>query len=129
MFVGFEGTADRLVPFGGGRAIGPSGGREAVAAETTAADWAGANGCSAPPTVEALAGVHGDFAVDRLSWTQQARRPVILYRIAGGGHGWPIGPQYMPWVLVGRTARHLDAIGILLEFARAERRADERPVD
>jgi len=140
----FEGTADRLVPFNGGAGTGPlgwmarrrsrrllvdPGRREAVAALTTAADWAGANGCSAEPPIEALAAVQGDLAVDRLSWTRPGCRPVIVYRIQSGGHGWPGGPQYVPAVLVGTIARHLDATGILLDFVGSAIRADGRPID
>jgi poly(3-hydroxybutyrate) depolymerase len=70
---------------------------------------AGANGCSPVPTVETLAAHHADLSTDRLSWTGQGCRPVILYKIAGGGHGWPGGPQCMPAVLVRPIARSLNA--------------------
>jgi len=39
---------------------------------------------------------------------------VVVYRIQGGGHGWPGGPQYLPARVVGLIPRHLDATGILL---------------
>jgi hypothetical protein len=74
----------------------------------------------APPSLEALPRLAGDLAVDRLSWTAPGRRPVVVYRTAGGGHGWPSGPQYLPARFAGRMARHLDATGILLDFARAQ---------
>jgi len=41
---------------------------------------------------------------------------VVLYRIEGGGHGWPGGPQYLRAPVIGRIPRHLDATGILLEM-------------
>jgi polyhydroxybutyrate depolymerase len=131
----FEGTADPLVPYRGGTGTGPlawmarrhtqrvlatSDGREAVAAEVVAADWAAVNGCSADPSVEPVPGAPGDLPVDRLTWTAPGCRPVVLYRIRGGGHAWPAGPQYMPARLVGPVARHLDATGILLAMARDE---------
>ncbi len=131
----FEGTADPLVPYAGGPSTGPLGwivrwrarrllvdsdGREVVAAETVAADWAGANGSNALPRIERMTAAPGDLAVDRLSWTEEGRRPVVLYKIAGGGHGWPGGPQYMPAFSIGKISRHLDATGILLDFARGE---------
>ncbi len=42
--------------------------------------------------------------------------PVVLYRIEGGGHGWPGGPQYLPARVIGRVPRHLDASEILLDM-------------
>ena len=40
--------------------------------------------------------------------------PVVVYRLEGGGHGWPGGPRYLPARVVGLIPRHLDATGILL---------------
>jgi len=128
-----EGTRDRLVPYAGGRPSGPtawiarrrarrslvgSAGRNVVAVDTLTADWAAANGCSAPPMSEAVKGEPGSLAVNRRTWTAGGRARVILYAVDGGGHGWPGGPQYMPALLVGRIDPSLDATGILLEFAR-----------
>jgi len=45
--------------------------------------------------------------------------PVVLYRIEGGGHGWPGGPQYLPARVIGRVPRHLDASEILLDMVTA----------
>ena len=42
---------------------------------------------------------------------------MVLYRIEGGGHGWPGGPQYC--LLIGRVPRHLDASEILLDMVTA----------
>jgi polyhydroxybutyrate depolymerase len=132
----FEGTADPMVPYTGGRATGPmawmarrrarrlligAGGREAVAAEVIASDWAAANGCASVAVVERLPRVIEDeLPVDRLSWTAAGRPPVMLFKIVGGGHGWPGGPQYMPARLVGRVVQHLDATAILLDFVGDE---------
>jgi len=128
-----EGTADPLVPYRGGRGAGPMGwmarrrarrlliepgGREAVAAEVVAADWAAANGCPSEPSVEPAPGAPGGLPVELLRWTAPGQPPVELYRIAGGGHGWPGGPQYAPARLVGRIDDRLDATGIVLDFAR-----------
>ena len=127
-----EGTRDPMVRYAGGRASGPLGwmarrrarryllhsdGRDVVAVETLTADWAATNGCSPVPSTEPLPGDPGELQVNRLSWTALGHAPVVLYRIEGGGHGWPGGPQYMPAMVVGRVARRLDATGILLDFA------------
>jgi poly(3-hydroxybutyrate) depolymerase len=44
--------------------------------------------------------------------------PVVLYRIEGGGHGWPGGPQYAPARVIGPVPRDLDATAILLDMVR-----------
>ena len=126
------GTADPMLPWNGGRGIGPlawmgrrrarrlllePGRREAVAPKVLAADWAAVNGCAAAPAKEPAA--DGEFPVERLTWSAPGRPPVVLYRIVGGGHGWPGGPQYLPAALVGRIPRQLDATSIALDFARS----------
>jgi hypothetical protein len=47
---------------------------------------------------------------------------VVLYRIEGGGHGWPGGPRYLPAGSSAPSPRHLDATGILLEMVTGDRR-------
>jgi polyhydroxybutyrate depolymerase len=128
-----EGTADPLVPYSGGRATGPMGwmarrrvrrlliepgAREVVAAEVVAADWAAANGGPTEPSSEPMPGAPGALPVERLRWAAPGRPAVELYRIIGGGHGWPGGPQYVPARLIGRIDGRLDATGIVLDFAR-----------
>ena len=34
---------------------------------------------------------------------------VILYKIIGGGHTWPGGPQYLPKFIIGKVSREFDA--------------------
>jgi len=46
----------------------------------------------------------------------RACSPVVLYRIEGGGHGWPGDPQYLPARVIGRISRRLDATKILLDM-------------
>jgi polyhydroxybutyrate depolymerase len=84
-----------------------------------ARDWAAGNGIDGEPTVEHLTAVAGDLPVTRLTWSAPGCPPVVLYRIEGGGHGWPGGPQYLPAGVIGRIPRHLDATGILLEMVKA----------
>jgi polyhydroxybutyrate depolymerase len=143
-FLAFHGTADPLVPYGGGP-IGPLGrlaervsGRKpawtgrgmAAPIEDVAADWAQAlpRSAAAPPPragvlrpvphTERVGGPPGDLGVERLSWPSPDGAPAgaVLYRIEGGGHTWPGGAAYLPARIVGPVARHLDATGILLDF-------------
>jgi polyhydroxybutyrate depolymerase len=122
----FAGTADPLIPYGGGpigplgrivqrRAGGTSDRGIAVPAEVVAGDWAAANGLPAAPTIDGLRADPGELPVTRLTWSTRGRKPVVLYRIDGGGHTWPGGPQYLPERLVGPTTRSVDATAILLD--------------
>jgi polyhydroxybutyrate depolymerase len=131
------GTGDRMVPYGGGplRARGMVGRtlrrraarhgdlpseRRVVPVETVARDWAAGNGIGAGPAVSQLPVVAGDPPVTRLTWSAPGCLPVVLYRIEGGGHGWPGGPQFLPARVVGPIPRHLDATGILLAMVRPD---------
>ena len=122
------GTADPHVPYEGGRGRGfmawvarrralrvllHAEGREVVAAETLATDWAAVNGCPLEPHVEQLP----DQAADRMTWLAPGHRPVVIYRLIGAGHGWPGSRQYAPAWLVGRIPQGFDATAVALDFA------------
>lgn len=123
------GTADPQMPYRGGRSRGliawvarrrarsvlrHAEGREVVAVETLAADWAAVNGCPIEPGVEHL---DGPQPADRITWSKPGHRPVVLYRLVGAGHGWPGSRQYAPAWLVGRIPQGFDATAVALEFA------------
>lgn len=132
------GTGDRTAPYGGGQLSrrGLSGlvlkrrgarhgelpGEDLVAgAETVACDWAAGNGIGSGPAIEELPVRPGELLVTQKTWAAPGCRPVVLYRIDGGGHGWPGGPQFLPVRVIGPITRHLDATGILLDMAERER--------
>jgi|HubBroStandDraft_1064217.scaffolds.fasta_scaffold19434_3 polyhydroxybutyrate depolymerase len=134
------GTADPVAPYDGGpprgvmaslarrrvrRRFGEPRWGPLVAVEEVVADWVAGNGCSPDPIVDEMAVPTGAPAVTRLSWSGPDAPGVTLYRIEGGGHGWPGGPQYAPAFLVGRISRGLDATGIVLEAARQAAGLDE----
>jgi polyhydroxybutyrate depolymerase len=73
----------------------------------------------ADPAVSQLPVAAGDPPVTRLTWSAPGGPPVVLYRIEGGGHGWPGGPQFLPARAIGAIPRQLDATGILLEMVTA----------
>jgi poly(3-hydroxybutyrate) depolymerase len=109
------GTGDRVIPYQGGRlarrgVAGMLGRRRAIrhgelpgedsvaSAVDVAADWAAGNGIApgTEPLVEELPGDRLDLPVTRTTWTAPGCRPVTLYRINGGGHGWPSAAQQAP---------------------------------
>jgi polyhydroxybutyrate depolymerase len=127
------GTGDRAVNYDGGPLRAPGVGgwllrhraarhgdlaseRRVVPIETVARDWAAGNEIGGDPVAERLAAAPGDPPVTRLTWSASGCPPVVLYRIEGGGHGWPGGPQFRPTRAIGPIPRHLDATGILLQM-------------
>ena len=142
------GTGDPAAPYEGGQLTrrGLSGlllkrraakrgeelpGEDIVAsAEAVVADWAAGNGIAvdgitvtgsiARPSIEELPAAPGDLPVTRKTWAKPGCHPVTLYRIDGGGPGWPGGPQFTPARATGKAAKHLDATGLLLDMAGRE---------
>jgi polyhydroxybutyrate depolymerase len=128
------GTGDPMLPYEGGAARGPlaratmkdvgevlldASDHDSVAPEQLMADWVAANGCQTTPLVEPLAPTAEHFPVVRLAWAPQTPggASVELYRIDGGGHGWPNARQYLPARMIGRIPQGFDATGIVLRFA------------
>lgn len=131
------GTGDRTTPYDGGpltrrglagrarkrRAVrhGELPGEDVVAgAETVATDWASGNGIRSRPAVSKLPAQQGDPPVTRMTWAAPGCHRVQLYRIDGGGHGWPGSQQYLPARITGPIPRYLDATGMLLAMARRQ---------
>src|SRR6185437_14169011 len=141
------GTSDPTAPFDGGRLTrrgftghiskrravkhGELPGEDLVAgAEEVVSDWAAGNGISiggitvtgsiARPAIEELPSAPDDLPVTRKTWTRPGCHPATLYRIDGGGHGWPGGPQFMPSRVIGSIPKQLDATGLLLDMAARE---------
>jgi polyhydroxybutyrate depolymerase len=110
----FNGTADRLVPYEGGRVGLFNLGGAVWGAEWTAGFLADSNRCAPEPTSEDA--VFGRASVTRLTWTGCARNATVtLYRMNGAGHTVP-GRRRL---LSGMRADELSAAEtILAAFAR-----------
>jgi polyhydroxybutyrate depolymerase len=91
-----------------------------VGAEALMINWAGVNGITVAPAIRELDVPSGDLPVTRKTWSKPGAQPVTLYRVNGGGHGWPGGPQFPPARVIGPVSRHLDATGLLLDMAKRE---------
>ena len=101
-----------------------------LGAETVVADWATGNGitvsgltgigAAARPVIEELPAAPGGRPVTRKTWARPGCHPATLYRIDGGGHGWPGGPRLSQAPGTGAGPRQLDATGLLLDMAERE---------
>src|SRR3984885_3512885 len=131
------GTGDRTAPYEGGRLTrrGLSGrtlrrravrhgelpGEDiVVGAEALMINWAGVNGITMAPAIRELDVPSGDLPVTRKTWSKPGARPVTLYRVNGGGHGWAGGPPVLPGRGIGPLRRRLGGDGVLLDMAERE---------
>jgi polyhydroxybutyrate depolymerase len=83
-------------------------------------NWLTGTGSMVLPKIEELPAPPHDLTVTRKAWTRPGCHPATLYRIDGGGHGWPGGPQFLPARVIGPVTRQLDATGLLLDMAERE---------
>lgn len=116
----FHGTVDPLVPFS--TVPGP------IAA------WAARNGCD-PAPVETPAGGDDVATIARVTYACEGgdAAPVELYRIDGGGHGWP-GSEFSKSLesteiapLFGYTTMEIDATALIWSFFEANPMPVEDP--
>lgn len=112
----FNGTADPLIPYGGG-GIGPLNlGGFVWATERTAAFMARANGCGFAPVVPDAS--TGQMSVTRLAWTGcNAQATVTLYRVNGGRHQVFGARRLLPAIFGGRGQEISAAETIMAAFA------------
>lgn len=117
-----NGTDDPVVPFKGGeiQAYGKVWGT-VRSTEETVKYWVERNGCNSAaiknesviPDTNKEDGSR--VSVEKYSGCKN-KTEVILYRIHGGGHTWPGGPQYLPVNIIGRTNCDFDATKDIWEF-------------
>ena len=113
-----QGTDDPLVPYGGGN-IRPGNRGKVLATEETVKLWVQADGCAAEEDVPDKDPNDG-CTVKRFTYGNgKDGAEVVLYRIKGGGHTWPGGPQYLSERLIGRVCRDLDGTAVIWEFFKA----------
>lgn len=111
--IAFHGTADPVVPYGGGKSwVAP---KEFPRVTTWAADWARRNRCDANP-IDSVIGAD----VIRREYMDCARdAAVVLYTVRGGGHTWPGGKGQPEWIL-GPASHSIDATSQMWAFFRGQ---------
>lgn len=107
--IAFHGTADPIVPYGGGKKWTSP--RPFPSVTMWAANWARRNRCGPNPGASTVA-----TDVTRLAYTDCADDATVeLYTVQGGGHSWPGGKPLPRW-MVGRTSRSVDATRLMWTF-------------
>ncbi len=112
-----NGTDDPVNPYRGGNSGRGRNGGIVMSTEATVAWFARLNGITTPPETMRLP--HRDDSdptwVEKTTWSEEGKLPVVLYAIHGGGH---VVPQ--PWYrypnIVGRQTKDLDAPAAIWEF-------------
>jgi polyhydroxybutyrate depolymerase len=114
--IAFHGTADPVVPYGGGPTpVGPD---VFPSVPAFTAEWARRNRCGPEPNKSTAAP-----DVTRIEYTACAdNADVVLYTVEGGGHQWP-GGRRLPEFLVGPYTGAIDATRVIWAFFREHRRA------
>jgi polyhydroxybutyrate depolymerase len=109
-----HGSADPIVPYGGGVVFGGRG--DAASVDSWAAFWVAQNAAAGPETV-ALAD-----DVSLRAWSGTSPRSVIAFlRVEEGGHTWPGSAANLPPILVGRTSP-FPASEVIWSFLSAQAR-------
>ena len=110
------GTADPLVPYGGGEVgtgLGLSRGT-VIGAERYVQDWLARDGLlNARPETMTLP---PDTTLTTYAVDAAAAPRITFYRVTGAGHTWPGGYQYLPAFIVGTTTRTFSASEVIVEF-------------
>jgi polyhydroxybutyrate depolymerase len=120
-----NGTADLLVPYGGGQLA--FGGGRVLSTNATLRLLRKINGCTGSAKVNRLPDVdrYDGSNVVITSWTNCASAaPVVLYRIEGGGHRIPSRSEGVPFVdtLLGRLNHDFDAADAMWSFFKGRTR-------
>lgn len=111
-----HGSADRIVGIDGSDFLTRR--KVSLSAREYCEWWAAQNGLPAAiPEIEELPDRDPDDAcrIERLTWPSRTA-PVIFYRIEGGGHTWPGGPDSQPTDLLGPITGDIDASEVLWQF-------------
>jgi len=121
--IAFHGTADTLVPFGGGRLGDPLSPVKPVypSVRSFTASWARRNGCAPSP-------VESRFTtdVDRIEYSGCAEgADVALYAVHRAGHVWPGGKPLPQW-RVGPNTDRVHATSLTWSFFRDHPRPESR---
>lgn len=111
-----NGRDDPLVPYDGG-AVSKSHG-SIVSTERAAQLWLAADGLHGDPKARSVAAKKaGDCGEQWRSWSGgKNASAVTVVALAGGGHTWPGGAQYLPQVIVGAVCPELDASRTIWDF-------------
>jgi polyhydroxybutyrate depolymerase len=110
-----HGDLDAFWPFAGGVGTGMDG--NAVAASVSIDGWLAKDGCSSTPQISLLPDLDasdGTHTEEYLYSECASGAQVILLKVIGGGHTWPLG--YSSWAGFGTVSHDFSANEVMLAF-------------
>ncbi len=115
-----NGTDDPLVPYDGGpvTVFEQERGR-VLSVEATLTLFAAANGCASRSRVETPDPAPQDGVTPEHEVYWNCRQPLELWRMIGGGHGWPGASQYLGERWIGVVAEAPAASALAMAFFQA----------
>ena len=120
-----NGTADKVVPYGGGTEHNLE--LSVLSVEDSAKAWARIDRCNEKPQKSKLP-EHDKGAmetrVDTYDGCQQ-NASVVLYSVKGAGNTWPGGEQYEPENTIGKTSQDFNANETMWTFLVSRKLADK----
>jgi polyhydroxybutyrate depolymerase len=117
-----HGTADPIVPYGGGTMTGRGGASDILAAPAMMDRWRQVDGCQDIPAQEVLPGGDGTETHRSTYSACSAGTAVVFMRVDGGGHTWPGAPEFLSAQIVGSTTHAFDASEATWQFFNAHAR-------
>jgi polyhydroxybutyrate depolymerase len=118
-----HGTADPVVPFGGGAMTGRGGDSNIVSAPALVERWRQVDGCRDIPAQDVLPDTGDGTVTTRFTSSAcSAGTTVESIRIDGGGHTWPNAPVFLSEQMVGATTHSFDASEASWQFFDAHAR-------
>jgi len=123
-----NGTGDPLAPYNGGdmSLMGKKGKLGTVISTVdTVKYWVKNNRCSSRPRKTTLQDKYpgdGTRVYREVYGRGKNGTEVVLYRIEGGGHTWPRGPQYLREKHIGKVCKDIDGCEVIWEFFKRQRK-------
>ena len=129
-----QGTADTLVPYGGGNIAPPRIGAadrrgRIISTDDTIKKWIAHDGCQSVAVViggEDVADTDPQDNCRAKKFVYAAGKDgteVVLYRIEGGGHTWPGAAEPLLAAIVGNVCRDISGTEVIWEFFKAHPRS------
>jgi len=115
-----HGTADPILDYDG---YGGLGGNVTYSVNETIAFWCEIDNITAEP-VETVWGptTSDSTVVHRYVYSGGTDgTEVILFKIEGGGHTWPGGPEYAPEWVIGKFSNHIDGSALIWKYLPPEK--------
>ena len=115
-----HGTADPILAYNG---YGGSGGNVTYSVDETIAYWCGVDSITAEPVETVWGPTEEDPTyVTRYVYSGGTNgTEVILFKVDGGGHTWPGGPQYYPEFVIGKVTTHIDGSALIWKHLPPEK--------